>query len=33
MNVKAMKNYEFKNGSNCENNGVDLSIQGKFEML
>lgn len=33
MNVKAMQNEEFKNGSTIEYNGVDLSIQGKFEML
>ena len=33
MNVKAMQNEDFKNGSTIEYNGVDLSIQGKFEML
>lgn len=33
MNVKAMQGHDFKNGSTIEYNGVDLSIQGKFEML
>ena len=33
MNMKNMVGTEFKNGSFLEQNGIEISTQGKFEML